>query len=220
LRIFACETQPVVVEGLIRIFSGCSDVVLAGHASDLEVAVRSLQSDPPDLAIIGQPPAMKSVLPLLSRVRDGGINCPVVLWVTELSDMDSFRALQMGARGVISRTQPVSVMLDCFRAVAKGVVWLETSARPHAASSRRNSALRITPREREIMEYVCRGMKNREIAAALSITPGTVKVHLMHIFEKTGVKDRFQLALQGAQILGSLNSDAATVVTAAGAGQQ
>ena len=57
------------------------------------------------------------------------------------------------------------------------------------------------PREREIVEFVCRGMKNKEIAEALSITPGTVKVHLMHIFEKTGVKDRFQLALQGRQFL-------------------
>jgi DNA-binding NarL/FixJ family response regulator len=46
-------------------------------------------------------------------------------------------------------------------------------------------------------------MKNKEIADALCITPGTVKVHLMHIFEKTGVKDRLQLALQGRQFLSS-----------------
>ena len=64
-------------------------------------------------------------------------------------------------------------------------------------------ALLAPPREREIVEFVCRGMKNKEIADALSITPGTVKVHLMHIFEKTGVKDRFQLALQGRQFLAS-----------------
>ena len=61
---------------------------------------------------------------------------------------------------------------------------------------------RMTPRERQIVELVCRGMKNKEIAVALSITPGTVKVHLMHIFEKTGVKDRFQLALHGRQLAG------------------
>jgi DNA-binding NarL/FixJ family response regulator len=44
-------------------------------------------------------------------------------------------------------------------------------------------------------------MKNKDIAEAMSITAGTVKVHLMHIFEKTGVKDRFQLALQGRQLI-------------------
>jgi DNA-binding NarL/FixJ family response regulator len=46
-------------------------------------------------------------------------------------------------------------------------------------------------------------MKNKEIAGALSITAGTVKVHLMHIFEKTGVKDRFELAVHGRRMLGA-----------------
>jgi DNA-binding CsgD family transcriptional regulator len=45
-------------------------------------------------------------------------------------------------------------------------------------------------------------LKNKEIAVALSITAGTVKVHLMHIFEKTGVKDRFELAVHGRRLLG------------------
>ena len=72
---------------------------------------------------------------------------------------------------------------------------------------RRNGALRITRREREIVEFICRGLKNKEIAEALSITPGTVKVHLMHIFEKTGVKDRFQLALQGRQFLSAAEAE-------------
>ena len=52
------------------------------------------------------------------------------------------------------------------------------------------------------MQQICEGQKNKEIAQALSITAGTVKVHLMHIFEKTGVKDRFELAIQGRKLLG------------------
>ena len=52
------------------------------------------------------------------------------------------------------------------------------------------------------MHHVCGGLKNKEIADALRITAGTVKVHLMHIFEKTGVKDRFELAVHGRRMLG------------------
>jgi DNA-binding NarL/FixJ family response regulator len=59
----------------------------------------------------------------------------------------------------------------------------------------------LTPRERDIVHHVCGGLKNKEIATALSITAGTVKVHLMHIFEKTGVKDRFELAVHGRKLL-------------------
>ena len=47
-----------------------------------------------------------------------------------------------------------------------------------------------------------KGMKNKQIAGELSITTGTVKVHLMHIFEKTGVKDRFELAMYGRKLRG------------------
>ncbi|HEY2842786.1 MAG TPA: helix-turn-helix transcriptional regulator, partial [Bryobacteraceae bacterium] len=63
-------------------------------------------------------------------------------------------------------------------------------------------APRLTPREKQIVQQICEGLKNKEIAQALSITAGTVKVHLMHVFEKTGVKDRFELAIQGRKLLG------------------
>jgi DNA-binding NarL/FixJ family response regulator len=65
----------------------------------------------------------------------------------------------------------------------------------------RRAAMRLTRRERQIVEAVSKGMKNKQIAEALGITPGTVKVHLMHIFEKTGARNRFQLALQGPELL-------------------
>jgi len=71
----------------------------------------------------------------------------------------------------------------------------------------RRSAPRLTPRERQIVQQICEGHKNKEIAQVLSITAGTVKVHLMHIFEKTGVKDRFELAIQGRKLLGLDSSE-------------
>lgn len=55
----------------------------------------------------------------------------------------------------------------------------------------------LTGREREVLDLVGRGMRNREIADELGIQPGTVKVHLKHIFEKTGAADRYELALAG-----------------------
>ncbi len=75
-------------------------------------------------------------------------------------------------------------------------------------SSERKLNPRLTPREREIVTCLCQGMRNKQIAAELSITPGTVKVHLMHIFEKTGVKDRFELAVQARKLLGLEGSPA------------
>jgi DNA-binding NarL/FixJ family response regulator len=207
LSIFACENQPIVIEGLMRVLETVDDLRLTGHAPDIETALHRVLAERPQILLIGQPPAMKSILPLLARTRQIEQEARVILWVAELSDMDSFRALQMGARGVITRTQPIDALFECLRTVGEGNVWLEASARNSAP--RAAVGFRITPREKEIVELVCRGLKNKEIAEVMSITPGTVKVHLMHIFEKTGARDRFQLALQGQQILASIGGDGA-----------
>jgi two-component system nitrate/nitrite response regulator NarL len=210
LKIYVCENQPVAVEGLRSIFDRSPEIVVAGQASDLGVAIAELASLSVDVLLLGQPQAAKSILPLLSQAREADLRTATVLWVAELSEMDSFRALQMGARGIVRKTQPVETLIECLRTVAGGEVFLENSMRANISGTpRRNGALRITPREREIVEYICRGMKNKEIADALTITPGTVKVHLMHIFEKTGVKDRFQLALQGRQFLSAADEELA-----------
>jgi len=208
--LYICENQPVLVEGLRRIVESVDDMAIAGQASDLGIAIAELAAIDVDVLLLGQPFSAKSILPLLGQLREADIQVPIVLWVGDLSEMDSFRALQMGAKGILRKTQPPDTLLECLRTVASGSVYVESVFRsPANHLPRRNGVLRITPREREIVEFVCRGMKNKEIAGALSITPGTVKVHLMHIFEKTGVRDRFQLALQGRQFLSSTEDELA-----------
>lgn len=201
--IFVCEAQPVALEGLQTIFAGCEDIQLVGAAHSLSEALPAIATRAPDLVLLGQSGAPKPLLPQISEVL---ASCPlsrVVLWVVDLHEHEVFRALQLGAKGILRKTVATSTLLECLRAVSNGSIWIEDSlATRQETSARRDPILRITPREREIIEQICRGLKNREIASALSITPGTVKVHLMHIFEKTGTKDRFQLALQGRRLLG------------------
>jgi DNA-binding NarL/FixJ family response regulator len=88
-----------------------------------------------------------------------------------------------------------------MREVAAGKIWMEDSSQIVGFLQRRQTS-RLTPREREVVRLVCQGLKNKQIAANLGITPGTVKVHLMHIFEKTGLKDRFALAVHGRTLPG------------------
>jgi two-component system nitrate/nitrite response regulator NarL len=214
--VYVYESQPLVVEGLIRVFEQCEDLSISGYSGEAHTAIHEVLLKPVDVLLLGQPPTARSILPLLAQVRDSQVSTRIVLWVGEMSEMDAFRALQMGARGVITRVQPISSFLECIRTVARGAVWIDGASKtPVETTGRRASALRLTRREKEIIEYICRGLKNREIAEALSITAGTVKVHLMHIFEKTGAKDRFQLALQGRQLLGHTSDDVPPPLTRA-----
>ena len=193
-----------MLEGLEKVLAGCDDLDFIGAASGLSDALDALRRRQPNILLIGQTGGLKVVFQFISDVRNTSSMCQPVLWVNDLAEIDCFRALQLGARGILKKTLPVSSLLDCLRAVGRGDVWIEGTLSDQVVGAiDRRSAPRLTPREKEIVHHVCAGLKNKEIAEALRITAGTVKVHLMHIFEKTGVKDRFELAVHGRRMLGA-----------------
>ena len=203
LSIFACESQPIVLEGLAKVLAGCDDLDYVGAASGLAEALDALRRQQPNVILIGHTAGLKVVFQFIADVRGSSASCQPILWVNDLAEIDCFRALQMGARGILKKTLPVESLIECVRAVGRGDVWIEGSLSDQVVGALdRRSAPRLTPREKEIVHHVCGGLKNKEIAGALNITAGTVKVHLMHIFEKTGVKDRFELAVHGRRMLG------------------
>jgi DNA-binding NarL/FixJ family response regulator len=204
LTVFACESQPIAIEGLAKILDQCGDLEYVGAAATLRDGLEAVREIHPDVLLIDQAPGLKVVFQFISDVRSVWPGCQPVLWVNDLAEIDCFRALQLGARGILKKTLPIASVLECLRSVGQGNVWIESSL-PDAGLNtlERRSVPRLTPREREIVHHVCGGLKNKEIAEALSITAGTVKVHLMHIFEKTGVKDRFELAVHGRKLLGA-----------------
>ena len=203
LTVFACEAQPIAVEGLIKVLGESEDLEYAGSSSHLSEALETLRHRHPDVLLVDQTVGLKVVFQFISDAKSTSPHSQPVLWVNDLAEIDCFRALQLGARGILKKTLPVASMLECLRSVGRGSVWIESSLSDHVMGGMdRRSSPRLTPREKEIVHHVCGGLKNKEIAGALSITPGTVKVHLMHIFEKTGVKDRFELAVHGRRLLG------------------
>ena len=203
LTVFACESQPIVLEGLKRVLSACEDLEFLGSAPGLTDGLEALRELHPDILLVDQAAGLKVVFQFISDVKSTSARCQPVLWVNDLAEVDCFRALQIGARGILKKTVPVESVVECLRSVGRGNVWIESSLSTEGqAAMDRRSTPRLTPREKEIVHHVCGGLKNKEIAEALSITPGTVKVHLMHIFEKTGVKDRFELAVHGRRLLG------------------
>jgi DNA-binding NarL/FixJ family response regulator len=203
VRVFACEAQPIVLEGLAKVLSEHPEFNYTGSTSSLTEALDAVRQQHPDILLVDQSSGLKLVFQFVSDVKSTWGHCQPVLWVNDLAEVDCFRALQLGARGILKKTVKVESIIDCLRTVSRGDVWIESSLAEHSGMGNdRRSSPRLTPREREIVHHICVGLKNKEIAEALAITAGTVKVHLMHIFEKTGVKDRFELAVQGRRLLG------------------
>jgi two-component system, NarL family, nitrate/nitrite response regulator NarL len=202
LTVFACESQPIVLEGLEKVLSRSDEFQYLGASSSLTESISAVRELHPDIMLVDHSSGLKMVFQFISDVKSTWSKCQPVLWVNDLAEIDCFRALQIGARGVLKKTLPVNSVVECLRAVGQGNIWIEGSVEQSLPGFERRAAPRLTPREREIVKQICVGMKNKEIAGTLSITAGTVKVHLMHIFEKTGVKDRFELAMHGRKLLG------------------
>ena len=203
IRVCVCESQPIVVEGLKKSLQDAEDMEFSGSVDNSRALLDFVEKDSPKVCLIDKSFGTKSVFQIVSDLKARSPETEPVLWAAEVSEVESFRALQVGARGILKKTLPVEVILDCIRTVAKGNIWIESSvSNQFVGFINRRSTPRLTPREEEILNLVMKGMKNKQIAEELSITTGTVKVHLMHIFEKTGVKDRFELAMYGRKLRG------------------
>jgi DNA-binding NarL/FixJ family response regulator len=206
ISVFACESQPVVVEGLRNALQQCEDFKFAGAATPPEALVPILQTAP-DLTLVDHFGGTEAALSLVERICGAGSKTQVVLWVNSTDEIPAGAALEAGARGVLVKSRPIETLLACLRVVARGHVWFENSPLDAigAPGRKRRQPPHLTPRERQVLTLVSQGLKNMEIAGALAIALGTVKVHLMHVFEKTGARDRHDLAVRSRKLLGTDN---------------
>lgn len=200
ISVFLCDAQPIVHQGLGALLESRDDLELAGGCAgiaDLSVQIRRAN---PAILLIDRGFGMHTVMEWIGGARDTFPSLRVVIWAASVSDVESFRALQAGARAIINKSAPIESLFTCLQAVARGEIWTENLHADRDTALGRPRSRPLTPREQEVAALVSKGMKNREIAESLGIATGTVKIHLMHIFEKTGIRDRFELALHGLRL--------------------
>ena len=122
----------------------------------------------------------------------------VLLWANEVTTEFAYQAMSLGVRGVLRKTMPFELQLDCLRKVAGGELSFDKGLSDRFLMARR---VAFSKREGQIICLLTRGYTNKEIATALGVTEGTVKVYLSRLFDKVGVGGRFELALYGLRNL-------------------
>lgn len=201
LKVFACGFEPVTAAGLRSVLSAWPEFYFAGSAASIAETLNAAREQGPDVILLDASGGRTDLHEFLWRLNQTCPQSRAVLWVADGAGGECARAISAGAKGVIRRTSEIENLRECLRSVGQGRVWLEDNLAGQEYPSGRKSPPRFTPRETEILGGVLRGWKNREIADALHITPGTVKVHLLHIYEKAGVRDRFELSARGRKLL-------------------
>jgi len=200
ISVCSCDPQPIIHQGLATVLGGTSKFEFADSSLILEGAISQVDALHPGIVLIDRSFGMHALAECIMTVRRCSPTSEVIVWAADISDVESFRLFQSGARGVVRKTAEVSSILDCFRAVTRKQLWTENVVAEEHSLLGRPRSRPLTPREQQVAELVSKGMKNREMAESLNIATGTVKIHLMHIFEKTGIRDRFELALHGLRL--------------------
>lgn len=202
--VLVCDTQPMAIEGVRGVLSRCDDLRFAGAVSTLDAAFELTRGLNPAAVVIDKSLGTVAIIECLRRLASSGVTTAPVVWGVGISEAEALRLLQAGARGVLRRTSETETLVTCLRSVTGGNTWMEDGifGDPEKLHNPRRSQL--TPREHEVAEQVEKGLRNRDIARNLGIQTGTVKIHLKHIFEKTGVRGRYGLALNGLREKGTL----------------
>jgi len=204
-----CDTEPIAIEGLRALLSQSEDLRLAAAETSLIGSIEMARQYSPAVMLLDKGFGVHAVMDCLKRLRAAAQPAAAMVWGVNLSEAEALRMLQAGALGVVRKTSSIASLMDCIRAVASGNTWMEESVLQEPELVARGTRSNLTSRELQVVELVEQGLKNRDIAAQLGIRPGTVKIHLKHIFEKTGIRGRYGLALSGLREKGLLSIPAA-----------
>jgi DNA-binding NarL/FixJ family response regulator len=200
IGVSVCDTQPATIEGVRTILASYPDLKFVEGAGSLNRALELARDAAAGVLMVDKAFGMQAILEWMAVSRPagdlpGGIG--IVIWGVSITEAEALRFLQAGARGILRKTATLTTILACLRTVAAGRSWMEDCVFRDPARSDRYPRSELTAREQQVLELVEQGCKNKEIAGELGIRPGTVKIHLKHIFEKTGIRGRYGLALNG-----------------------
>ena len=190
-----CDTEPIAIEGLRRLLETADWLRVVAADTSLGDAMESVRDLHPAIMVVDKALGFGAVIDWVRNLRIAEPSTAVLVWGAFLSESESLRLLQCGASGIVRKTASLDALLACLRAVACGKTWVEDYMSSPGDPHVRSANPRLTPRESKVLALVERGMRNKDIAKALSISAGTVKIHLKHIFEKTGIRGRYGLAV-------------------------
>ena len=189
IRILITDDHDVVRDGLASMLNFQSDMTVAGHARNGREAIDRCRELKPDVILMDLAMPELDGVGAIVAIRAEFPNARILVLTTYDGDENVFRALENGARGYLLKDCSTAQLLTAIRTVHAG----GTHVSERAASRLAERAIAGSPlsrREIEVLGLVAGGKSNKEIAALLFISEGTVKTHLLSIHEKLGVGDR------------------------------
>jgi DNA-binding NarL/FixJ family response regulator len=205
IRILLADDHPVVRIGVRNMLRAEGHFDVVGEASDGDEAITQTLELLPDILLLDLSMPRMPGLEAMRAIMSGSPRVKILLLTATISTQQIIEALQIGARGIVTKDALIDQLTNAIDAVMQGDYWingqrvvnlvgaLHDLMQKAAVPERKTYGL--TPRELEVVGCIVEGCSNRDIAKQFSISEETVKRHLSNIFDKTGVSTRLELAL-------------------------
>ncbi|WP_285712924.1 response regulator [Erythrobacter oryzae] len=199
INVLVADDHPFLRAGLEAVLRTAGMAVVAS-VGDGDAALAAIAGEDPDVVVLDVAMPGRDGVATLAALRERGDQRPVVILTAHIDDRQLLAAIHHGACGIVLKEDAEDFLIDCIRAASKGEKTIDPrlTSRIAELTSGDSPARRIDAlarREREIVERVARGLRNRQIGEELSMSEGSIKVYLHTIFEKLDVKSRTELAI-------------------------
>ena len=204
IRILVADDHPVVLDGLVAILGTQPDFEVVGTAGNgAEVVARVPELQPDVLLLDLEMPQMDGAQ-ALEALRAQNISVHVIVFTAFDTDERILGAVQAGAEGYLLKGAPREELFEAIRVVNEGGSLLQpivmTKLLRHISQrDEAKPAETLSPREREVLQLMARGLQNKEIAAELVISERTVKFHVSSILGKLGAGNRTEAVTMALQ---------------------
>jgi DNA-binding NarL/FixJ family response regulator len=190
IRVLSVDDHPLLREGIAMIINSQQDMTMIAQASNAAEAIRHYRDYRPDVTLMDLRLPDLSGIDAMIAIRAEFPEARIIMLTTFEGDVEIKRALEAGARGYLLKNMPPNELVQVVRQVHSGKKRIPAEVAAQLADHMSDESL--TPREIEVLSHIAGGNRNRDIGERLFISEETVKVHIKHIMDKLGAKDRTQ----------------------------